>query len=121
MTHRVLVIDDEPDIREITQLSLERLAGWHVETAGNGVDGEAMAVRERPEAILLDVMMPELDGEATARAIRAHSETRDTPIVLMSAATQLPEWAAELGVRGLVAKPFDPMTLADAVRGHLNW
>jgi DNA-binding response OmpR family regulator len=117
----VLVIDDEPDIREITQLSLERLAGWHVDTAANGTEGETLALNEQPEAILLDVMMPELDGEATARAIRAHTETHDTPIVLMSAASELPEWAGELGVRGLVAKPFDPMTLADEVRTHLGW
>lgn len=117
----MLVIDDEPDIREITRLSLERLAGWDVLTAADGRTGAEMAARERPEAVLLDLMMPGVDGEATARALRAHAETREVPIVLMSAATELPDWAAELGVRGLVGKPFDPMQLAAEVRAHLGW
>lgn len=121
MTRHVLVIDDEPDIREITQLALERLAGWNVATAADGATGVELVRAEQPEAVLLDVMMPGLDGEATARAIRAQAATRDVPIVLMSAATDIPAWAGELRIAGLVAKPFDPTTLADDVRACLGW
>lgn len=121
MTRRVLVIDDEPDIREITALTLERLAGWEVLIASNGSDGARLAVDGRPDAVLLDVMMPDVDGEATARLIRANGDLRELPIVLLSAATQLPAWAEELGVLGLVAKPFDPIGLPDQVRAELGW
>lgn len=121
MNRRVLVIDDEPDIRDITQMTLEHFAGWNVECAENGWQGAQLALEHHPDAILLDIMMPELDGEATARLIRRHEETRDIPIVLMSAATDAPTWAEEIGVMGLVAKPFNPIELPGQLRAKLHW
>jgi CheY-like chemotaxis protein len=113
----VLVIDDEADIREIIELTLVRVAGWRVIAAADGRAGEQLALEHHPDAILLDVMMPGLDGEATARLVRSHAETRDIPIVLLSA-SDMPPWAEppELGVRGRVAKPFDPLRLAHQVQ-----
>lgn len=121
MSRCVLVIDDEPDIRDITRMTLEHFAGWQVLCAENGREGERFALEHHPDAILLDIMMPDLDGEATARLIRGHAETCDIPIVLMSAATEPPSWAAGVGVLGLVAKPFRPATLPDQLRAQLHW
>jgi CheY-like chemotaxis protein len=121
VSRRVLVIDDETDLLEITTIALERLGGWTVRAVGDGAAGAQLAAEEQPDAVLLDVMMPGLDGEATARLLRAQPTTRHIPIVLLSAATDLPEWADELAVRGLVAKPFDPTELAGLVRAALGW
>jgi CheY-like chemotaxis protein len=120
MSHRVLVIDDEPDIRDIAAMALRTLGNWTVSTAGSGAEGESLAVSERPDVILLDVMMPGLDGQATARRIRAHPETSDVPILLFTASTATPSWAEELGVRAVLAKPFDPFTLPAEVERVLG-
>ena len=75
MSHKVLIIDDEDDIREVAALSLESVAGWEVVTANSGAQGLARAVEHQPDAILLDVMMPGMDGPTTFRELRKNPAT----------------------------------------------
>lgn len=120
---RILVIEDEDDIREITRLSLQAGAGWEVMTASSGADGLAKATAERPDAILLDVMMPDMDGTSTFRKLRDDQATRDIPVVFLTAKVQAADRRryANLGVTAVIAKPFDPARLAAQVAEVLGW
>ena len=120
---RILVVDDSASIREVAQMSLEMVGGHEVLTASSGADGIARAREERPDAILLDVMMPELDGPATFERLQADPATRDIPVILLTAKLQPADRAryTDLGIRAVLAKPFDPMTLAADVAGVLGW
>lgn len=123
MSRRVLVVDDDPDIRKIAQTSLELVEGWQVLTASNGAEALLLAAEQRPEAILLDVMMPEMDGPETFRLLTGQPATEAIPVVLLTArvhpkdSTPFPD----LGVAGVIAKPFDPLHLAGQVREILGW
>ena len=119
----VLLIDDEPDIRAVVELSLGSVAGWEVLTASSGADGVELASAQRPDVILLDVMMPGLDGPATLDVLRGRDETRAIPVLFMTAKAQAGELTryASLGVAGVIPKPFDPMTLSDRVAAALGW
>ena len=123
MSRKILLVDDEDDIREVAQMSLEMTAGWDVVTAPSGADALRTAAAEQPDAILLDVMMPGMDGPATARALRAEPETAEIPIILLTAKVQAADRRRfdDLGVAGILAKPFDPIALADQVREVLGW
>ncbi|HVH13127.1 MAG TPA: response regulator [Longimicrobium sp.] len=123
MSRKILLVDDEDDIREVAQMSLEMTAGWEVVTAPSGADALRTAAAERPDAILLDVMMPGMDGPATARALRAEPDTAEIPIILLTAKVQAADRRRfdDLGVAGILAKPFDPIALADQVREVLGW
>jgi CheY-like chemotaxis protein len=123
MSHTILLVDDEDDIREVAQLSLEMTAGWTVFAAGSGADGLRAAAEHLPEAILLDVMMPEMDGPATVRALREQPSTAGIPVILLTAKVQPADRRRfdDLGVAGVLNKPFDPMTLADQVAAVLGW
>jgi CheY-like chemotaxis protein len=123
MSRTILLVDDEDDIREVAQMSLEMTAGWEVHTAPSGADGLRMAAELKPDAILLDVMMPGMDGPATARALKAAPETAGIPVILLTAKVQAADRRRfdDLGVAGILAKPFDPMSLAEEVRGVLGW
>ena len=120
---RILLVDDEDHIREVAQLSLETVGGWEVTPAGSGTEALAKAESQRPDAILLDVMMPELDGPTTFERLRADASTRDIPVVFLTAKVQAADRRRfdELGVAAVIAKPFDPLTLADEVRAALGW
>ncbi|HBP19967.1 MAG TPA: hypothetical protein DEA08_19545 [Planctomycetes bacterium] len=115
---KVLLVDDEPDIRKIGTLALERVGGLEVTQASSGLEALELAVAAAPDVILLDVMMPELDGPATFSRLRELPELADTPIVFLTAKVQKNEVERymELGAKGVIKKPFDPMTLADEVR-----
>lgn len=120
---RVLVVDDEDDIREVTQLSLEMTTDWEVQVASSGAEALERAVAERPDAILLDVMMPEMDGPTTYRMLQEQPETRGIPVVLLTAKVQPSDQRAlaDLGVQGVLSKPFDPMALAGDLSRLLGW
>jgi len=120
---RILVIDDEDDIREVAQLSLEMIGGWEVFTADSGSEGIAKAETHQPDAILLDVMMPDMDGPATYKQMRLRSSTQNIPVILLTAKVHPNDRRrfAELGVIGVIAKPFEPMTLASQVSELLGW
>jgi CheY-like chemotaxis protein len=120
---RVLVVDDEDDIREVAQLSLEMTAGWDVRTASSGAQALERARAERPDAILLDVMMPGMDGPTTFAALQADEATRDIPVILLTAKVQAADRRRfeDLGVAAVLSKPFDPMELAGQVAAALGW
>ena len=119
----VVVIDDEDHIREVAQVALEAVAGWQVSTAASGREGIEVARAAEPDAIVLDVMMPDLDGPATLARLRADVATRNVPVVFLTAKTQAFDRArlSALGAAGIVAKPFDPMRLADEIATLLGW
>jgi CheY-like chemotaxis protein len=120
---RILLVDDEDHIREVAQVSLEMTAGWEVLTAGSGSEGLAKAAAEQPDVILLDMMMPDMDGPATFQRLRANQSTRHIPVVLLTAKVQAADRRrfAGLGVAGVIAKPFDPLGLAGQVAATLGW
>jgi CheY-like chemotaxis protein len=122
-TRRILIVDDEDDIREVVQVSLEIVAGWQVLTASSGAAGLKMASLAQPDAILLDVMMPDMDGPTTFQKLQADPAIRHIPVVLLTAKLQSTDRKrfAELGVAGVLAKPFDPLKLAGQVRNALHW
>jgi two-component system, OmpR family, response regulator len=118
---KVLIIDDEADIRRVARLSLARIGGMDVSDAASGMEGTEKAAAEQPDAILLDVMMPGLDGPATLHALRADPRTAGIPVVFLTAKA-MPDEVARLlamGVRGVLNKPFDPMTLPAQLRAAL--
>lgn len=119
----VLIVDDEADIREVAQLSLEMVAGWTVHTAASGGEALRQVASHRPDAILLDVMMPDMDGPTTFQRLREDPATSDVPVVFLTAKVQAAERQrlSELGVAGVLSKPFDPMNLAHEVAGVLGW
>ena len=123
MTRRILIVDDEADIREVAQVSLQLVGHWQVETAPSGRAGIQTARSTRPDAILLDVMMPDLDGPATLAQLQADPATRDIPVLFLTAKAQAAERLrlAQLGAAGVLTKPFDPLTLARQVATTLNW
>ncbi len=120
---RILIIDDEEDIRQVAALSLEAVAGWEVLTAGSGAEGMEMAAKEQPDAILLDVMMPQMDGPTTFKQLRLNPRTRGIPVLLLTAKVQGAEQShfAALEVAAVLLKPFDPLTLAWQIASILKW
>jgi CheY-like chemotaxis protein len=120
---RLLVIDDEDDIRALTKLSLERFGGWEVWTAESGERGLELAADEQPDAILLDAMMPGLDGPHTIARLKASERTRAIPVLFLTAKLQSDEREhyLELGAAEVLAKPFDPTNLPDQVSSALGW
>ena len=120
---RVLIIDDEDDIREVAQTSLELMGGWEVFTAGSSQEGLLKAETEQPDAVLLDVMLPDMDGPTTFQHLQANPMTSSIPVILLTAKVQAADQRrfANLGVRAVLTKPFDPVTLADQVSEVLGW
>jgi CheY-like chemotaxis protein len=118
---RVLHIDDECDILEIAAASLGLDPDLEVRGCDSGADGLAAAVEWRPDLILLDVMMPVMDGPTTLRHLRENPQTADIPVVFMTARVQTHELAhfKSLGAAGVIVKPFDPMTLAASLRNQM--
>ncbi len=123
MPRKVLIIDDEDDIREVAALSLESVAGWEVVTASSGAQGLARAQEHKPDAILLDVMMPGMDGPSTFRELRANPLTAKIPVLLLTAKVQNSDQRrfADLGVEAVLFKPFDPLTLSAQIASVLGW
>lgn len=119
----VLVVDDDDSVREITQLALEVVAGWRILAADGGAQALEIARAERPDAVLLDVMMPGMDGPTTLRHLREDEQTHDIPVVLLTAKVLAGERQAwdELAIHGVISKPFDPMTLSTEVARMLGW
>jgi len=120
-TRRVLLIDDEDDIREVTQLSLEMVANWEVISASSGAEGILRAVADQPDAILLDVMMPDMDGPTTFTRLRANPATRHIPVILLTATKMQGSGQATLDVAAVIPKPFDPMRLPGQIASALGW
>jgi CheY-like chemotaxis protein len=118
---RVLHIDDEPDIREIVAMSFGLDPDAEIRSCDSGESGLAAAGEDAPDLILLDVMMPVMDGPTTLARLRDNPKTAGIPIVFMTARAQTAEISQfkSMGAVGVIAKPFDPITLAALVRSHM--
>jgi CheY-like chemotaxis protein len=116
---RVLVADDDPDILMVIRVSLELVGGLTVACCGSGREAVAAAPGFLPDLVILDVMMPEMDGPSTLRALRALPGLERLPALFLTAKVQPDEVVRyrETGVLDVIPKPFDPMALAGTVRG----
>jgi CheY-like chemotaxis protein len=120
---RILVIDDEPDIREIARMSLKITNQWTVSVAASGPEGIAIAASEQPDAILLDVIMPEMDGLTTLKVLKANPLTQHIPVLLLTATVKVAthQQYAALGAKAVLLKPFDPGQLGHQIARILGW
>jgi CheY-like chemotaxis protein len=109
---RLLLVDDEPDIRAIATMALERVGGHEVTAVGSAEEAVAAVGAQRPDAILLDVMMPDVDGPAALERLRPL--IGDAPVIFLTA-KQDSERLLALGAAGVIAKPFDPLALSSEV------
>ncbi len=122
MTRKILVVDDEPDLRELARMSLELVGGHQVVLASSGEEALALVVEERPDAVVMDVQMPGLDGPATLRQM--HAGGGEVPPTVFLTASVLESEVSELrqlAVVGVLSKPFDPITLASELGQLLGW
>jgi CheY-like chemotaxis protein len=119
----VLIIDDEDDIREVAALSLEAVAGWTVFTASSGKEGILSASELQPDAIVMDVMMPGMDGPTTFKNMQQTPAIAHIPVILLTAKVQGVDQRrfADLGVAGVLFKPFDPLLLSHQIASALGW
>jgi len=117
----ILIVDDEPRYVRLVEINLQT-EGYQVRTASNGQEAVEAVAADQPDLILLDVMMPDMDGPATLRRLRELPHLMSTPVIFMTAkvrASEVGEYQA-MGALGVIAKPFDPMTLADQIRDILK-
>ena len=114
MNKRVLIIDDDDDVREATQICLEVINDWEIFTASSGRQGLIEAIANQPDLILLDVMMPDMDGLETFTELQANSVTRPIPVILLTAKAQPAELRSftQLQVSDIITKPYDPFDLS---------
>jgi CheY-like chemotaxis protein len=122
-TKRILFIDDELHVRQVVKACLEALGGWNVLLAASGQEGLVKAASSKPDAILLDVMMPEMDGLALLQELKANPVTGSIPVVFLTARLSLtePQRFQELGAKGAIAKPFNSLTLVPQIANALGW
>jgi len=115
---KILYVEDDPDIQAIDVMVLDAISGFTLEPCSSGSEALSKAIAFNPDLILLDVMMPGMDGPETLHALRKLPELSATPVVFMTAKVQPQEVQGylALGAVGVIAKPFDPMTLADQLR-----
>ncbi|MFN6463550.1 MAG: response regulator [Nostoc sp. DedVER02] len=117
MNRNILIVDDEEDVRAIAKLGLEMAAGWNVLTASSGQEALKVAATHKPDVILLDMMMPDMDGRATLQQLKANPATKKIPVILLTAKLQQSdrESFADLNVAAIFAKPFRPLKLAEQI------
>jgi CheY-like chemotaxis protein len=120
---KVLVVDDDDIIREVAKVALEVVGGWQVATATSGDEAGRLASADLPDVVLLDVMMPALDGPGTAALLREDPLTREVPVIFLTAKTPLTEEQLEsvANLVGVITKPFDPMSLAAEITRLAGW
>lgn len=123
MTRRILVVDDDDDVRRLASMALSRVGGHEVTSVSSGAECIAALSDGRPDAIVLDVMMPGMDGPTTLRAIRDDPRARDVPVVFLTAGVVDAdmERLQALTVAGILNKPFDPLQLSRQLGEILGW
>lgn len=116
--HKILYVEDEPDIQAIAQIALENVGGFELKICGSGQEAIQQAEGFKPDLILLDVMMPGMDGPTTLQELRKLDELANTPVMFMTAKVQPQEIEhfKSLGAIEVIAKPFDPMKLAETIQ-----
>ena len=119
----ILLIDDEETIQEVVQVGIRIEAGWQVETASSGLEGINLAQHHQPDVILLDVMMPGMDGIDTLSQLKTNEKTNAIPVIFLTAKAQAAEknQFQNLGVVDVITKPFNSMTLASQIAKILGW
>ena len=115
----LLLVDDDDDIRAVAAAALELVSGFRIVTASNGLDAVAQAKQHHPDGIVLDVMMPGMDGLQTVESLKSDSETAGIPVILLTARVDGDEPPGT--VAGVIRKPFDPMRLGDEVSRLFGW
>lgn len=120
---KVLVVDDDDIIREVARMALELVGGWQVSTATNGDEAGRVASAEQPDLVLMDVMMPTLDGPSTAAMLRVDPVTREVPVIFLTAKAPLTREQLDSvpNVLGVITKPFDPMSLSAQINRLAGW
>ena len=120
---RILFIDDEDDIKALASFCLESEAGWEMMSASSGIEGLKIAETEQPDAILLDAMMPEVDGIQTLKKLLHNPKTKHIPTIFITAKAQASDRRRfyGAGAKGVINKPFDSLTLASQICGFLGW
>jgi CheY-like chemotaxis protein len=120
---RILVVDDEEHLRELVQACLEDLGGWETLVAGSGEECLQILQTERPNAILLDLSMPGMDGFAVYEILGSDPITRSIPLILLTAKVLPSDRAkfAQMAVAGVITKPIQPITLTEEVAEILGW
>jgi len=115
---RILYVEDEPDIQAVARLALEAIGGFQVLVCSSGVEALEKAAAFKPDLLLLDVMLPDMDGPSTLQALRSLPALGATPAMFMTAKVQPAEIAhfKSLGAIDVIAKPFDPMQLSGQIR-----
>ena len=123
MSKCVLIVDDEDDVRAIAKLGLEMGGGWTVLTASSGQEALRIAEEQQPDVILLDMMMPDMDGRMTLKCLKAHSTTQQIPVILVTAKVNSSSQGTfdDMDVAAVMAKPFRPLQLAEQISTLLNW
>ncbi|MCU0570758.1 MAG: response regulator [Oculatellaceae cyanobacterium Prado106] len=119
----VLLIDDEKRLARVIQACLSKLGGWTVTVATSGVEGWVKASTEQPDAILLDVMMPDLDGLTLLHQLKESALTQTIPVILLTARPPAiaPDSTEPLPIAGIIPKPFDPLSLSNQIAEILGW
>lgn len=119
----VLIVDDDPGARDLAQLALESVHGWNVTTADGGSAALEMCRAHRPDVVLLDMMMPVMDGMQVFEHLQADPATQQIPVILFTAKGRAGVWRSGStdGIRGMIPKPYDPMTLGDQIVEILGW
>jgi CheY-like chemotaxis protein len=120
MPKRILLVDDDDDIREVAQMVLEVAGEWKVSAASSGADALKQAAAEPPDAVLLDVMMPGMDGFETLKRLKSDERTATVPVILLTAKSRAMQAGLAARAAGVIMKPFDPMQLAAKVAGILE-
>ncbi len=122
-TKLVLIVDDEERIREVVRVCLVKIAQWETLMAASGIEAIAVAATAQPDAILLDVSMPGMNGLETLQQLQSNPQTQSIPVIFLTAKVQPSEQLhyQQLGVVGLIMKPFDPVQIAQQIRQLLGW
>lgn len=118
----ILIVDDEEDVRAITQMGLEMSAGWTVLDARSGKEALEIAAQQQPDVILLDWMMPDMDGRTTLQHLKSNPQTQTIPVILVTAKEQHSvENSENLEIAAMISKPFRPLKLAEQIKEALGW
>ena len=118
----ILLVEDEIDIQTVAKMALETVGEYHVDTCNSGKDALEYLKNNKTDLILLDVMMPIMGGKETIKILKISSETKDIPVIFMTAKVQTKEVTEyhSLGAIGVIPKPFDPMELSDVIKSVWN-
>jgi CheY-like chemotaxis protein len=122
-TKSILLIDDEPHLAQVIAVCLESFKGWQVRIANSGTEALSLVESLNPDAILLDVMMPVMDGIEVYQNLQEKPNTKNIPVIFLTAKVQASDRVkfSQLGVTGIIAKPFEPLKIADQIAELLNW